>query len=205
MVQRWALLLLMIVGLSAQAEIYLHTDANGNRSYSDRPASAGAQALSLPKPNLMSAEPASPPAEPPPRKALELRYQWLEMLAPAPDETIRDNTGTLRVQATSEPALQPGHRFRLILDGLSTGVQTSPDFVLDNLDRGAHLLALAILDEQGRVLIETAPRPVHIKRVSLVQRRIAQPCQPDDFGMRLECPLADKPQQKRNIPSLPFL
>ncbi|MCY1310727.1 hypothetical protein D9M70_609520 [compost metagenome] len=82
----------------------------------------------------------------------------------------------------------------------------SPVFPLENLDRGTHQLAVEIVDQQGRTVERTPSQPVHIVRISLSQKRLARPCEKDDYGVRPECPLKDKPEEEDDdIAILPFI
>lgn len=120
---------------------------------------------------------------------------------PEPDATIRSSAGELIVSITSEPGLQPGHRYRLLLDGQPTAEPgPSPVFALGNIDRGSHNLSVEILDEHGRTVERTANQPFHMLRISLAQKRQVKPCTLTDYGQRPECPLKDKPEEEK-IPS----
>ena len=91
---------------------------------------------------------------------------------------------------------------RLLLDGKATGEPgLSPVFPLSNIDRGSHHLSVEILDEQGRIVERTANQPFHMLRISLAQKRQVKPCVSEDYGVRPECPLKDKPVEEKN----PFL
>ncbi|MNG14916.1 hypothetical protein D3C84_987090 [compost metagenome] len=128
----------------------------------------------------------------------------LRLLIPEPDATIRSTAGELIVSVTSEPGLQKGHRYRLLLDGQPTGAPgASPVFALSNIDRGTHHLAVEILDEQDRIVERTANQPFHMQRMSLAQKRRIKPCATADYGQRPECPLAEKPEEEKSS-ILPF-
>lgn len=130
------------------------------------------------------------------------RYDMLRVLVPEPDATIRSSAGELIVSITSEPGLQRGHRYRLLLDGQPTAEPgPSPVFALSNIDRGSHNLSVEILDELGRTVERTANQPFHMLRISLAQKRQVKPCTLADYGQRPECPLKDKPEEEKN----PFL
>lgn len=204
---RALLLCLLLLGQSALAEVYTYLDAEGNRVFTDKPGNANAERVPLAPSNSMSLAPpataAAPPVAPAPPA---LTYQLLRILLPQPDATVRDSAGQLIVTATSEPALHPGHGYRLLVDGQSIGEPgRSPVFALENVDRGSHQLAVEIVDDQGRIIERTASQPLHMQRISLAQKRQANPCHIADYGMRPECPLADKPAPKRDIPFVPFL
>ncbi len=62
-----------------------------------------------------------------------------------------------------------------------------------------------MVDAQERVLQQSESRSFHLIRTSLAQRRMVNPCKKADYGVRPECPLKDKPVEKRDIPFVPFL
>ncbi len=202
------LLCLVLLATSASAQVYTYIDAEGNRVFTDRP-SAGqrnVESVQLAPANSMAQpqNPAPAPVEAPIITAPI--YQMLRILIPQPDATIRDNAGNLIVTATSEPGLQPGHLYRLLLDGQPFGeAGRSPVFALENIDRGTHQLAVEILDAQGRTLERTPGQPFHMVRISLAQKRMVKPCTKTDYGVRPECPLKDKPVEEKDIPFVPFL
>ncbi|NWD76080.1 DUF4124 domain-containing protein [Pseudomonas gingeri] len=201
-------LLLTLCAGSALAEIYTYIDSQGNRVFTDQ-RHAGAKTVPLPPVNRLSLTPAAPlpaPAAPEKPKVQPIfHYQMLRILVPDPDATIRSTEGNLIVSVTSEPGLMPGHTYRLLLDGKPTAAPgPSPVFALNNIDRGSHQLAVEILDDLGRIAERTANQPFHMVRISLAQKRQANPCQTADYGQRPECPLADKPEEESSS-ILPFL
>ncbi|MET1081143.1 MAG: DUF4124 domain-containing protein [Pseudomonas sp.] len=208
---RFILLSLLLASLSATAEVYTYIDAEGNRVYTDNPRSNKAERIEMAPTNATEMKPGADIRPPPAFNAPTVApaYQLLRILVPEPDATIRDGAaGDLIVTATSEPTLLDGHQYRLTLDGKPAGEPgRSPVFPLKNLDRGTHQLAVEIIDGQGRILERTPSQPFHMKRISLEEKRTVQPCQKDDYGHRLECPLKDKPPEepgllRRLIPSL---
>lgn len=195
--------LLLLVGHSAVADVYTYIDAEGNRVYTDQPHRNAKKVDIAPSNNM-----AVPPKKPSPKSASRTPpplfvYQLLRILAPEPDATIRDVQGNLIVTVTNDPALQPGHSYRLLLDGAPYGVAgRSPVFSLNNIDRGTHQLSIEIVDQYGRVAERTPNQPFHMLRISLAQKRMTQPCATEDYGVRPECPLKDKPEEESSI--LPF-
>ncbi|MCY1432815.1 hypothetical protein D9M71_488230 [compost metagenome] len=205
---RLLLLALLLLGQPVLAEVYTYIDDEGNRVFTDRPKPGDAKRLELAPSNAMD-RPVT--IQPPPLYQApiprEQGYQVLRILVPEPDATIRDGEGNLIVSAVSEPGLRGNHSYRLLLDGKPVGAPgRSPVFPLENLDRGTHQLAVEIIDEQGRMVERTPSQPVHIVRVSLSQKRLARPCTKDDYGVRPECPLKDKPEEEDDdIAILPFI
>jgi hypothetical protein len=203
-VRLW-LLVACLCAFPAAAEVFTYVDAQGNRVYTDQPGSGGAKRVPLATSNRMSAKPggAAPAISDKKTETKPLfHYDMLRILVPEPDATVRNNAGELIVSVTSEPGLQHGHRYRLLLDGQPTAEPgPSPVFALNNIDRGSHNLSVEILDEQGRTVERTANQPFHMLRISLAQKRQVKPCVLADYGQRPECPLKDKPEEEKN----PFL
>lgn len=201
-------MLLGLCCLHASAGVYTYIDADGNRVFTDQPPSGEAERIELAPGNQMPSSPAaqtSPASEPP--LAAEPGYDLLRILVPEPDAVIRDTTGNLIVTASSDPTLHPGHRYRLILDGQPWGdAGRSPVFPLQNIDRGTHQISVEILDARGRIVERTPAQPFHMKRISLAEKRTANPCKKKDWGVRPECPIEDKPKDPpKDIPLVPFI
>ncbi|MFP6850526.1 MAG: DUF4124 domain-containing protein [Pseudomonas sp.] len=198
---------LMLLALPTLAQVYTYIDAEGNRVFTDKPRAGNAERVELAPSNSMPAV-QTPTAPVVTTKAPEptQRYNLLRILVPQPDATIRDNTGNLIVSINSDPGLFPQHSYRLLLDGVPVGeAGRSPVFPLENIDRGTHQLAAEIIDQQGRIIERTPSQPFHMMRISLAQKRTANPCKKADYGVRPECPLKDKPAEKKDIPFVPFI
>ncbi|CAI8730403.1 Penicillin-binding protein [Pseudomonas sp. IT-196MI5] len=183
----------------------MYVDAQGNRVFTDHPKPGDARRVPLTTINRIAASPAGATpliAQNSPETQVLFHYEVLRILAPEPDATVRSNTGEVTVSATNEPALHPGHRYRLLLDGQPTAEPgLGPVFALSNIDRGSHTLSVEILDEQGRIVERTASQPFHMQRTSLAQKRRIKPCTLENYGQRPECPLNNKPVEEKN----PFL
>nr|WP_298173518.1 DUF4124 domain-containing protein [uncultured Pseudomonas sp.] len=201
------LLCLLMLSLPTAAQVYTYIDAEGNRVFTDKPQQGNAEAVQLAPSNSMPApDSINQPAAAEPATTPALTYQMLRILIPQPDATIRSNAGSLIVTATSEPALHPGHSYRLLLDGEAVGeAGRSPVFSLENVDRGSHKLVVEIIDAKGLIVERTPSQPFHLHRISLAQKRLVNPCKKDDYGVRPECPLEDKPKEKSDIPFVPFI
>ncbi|MBB4863035.1 hypothetical protein HNP46_001880 [Pseudomonas nitritireducens] len=167
----------MLFCLTANAEVYTYIDKDGNRVFTDQPPRGNAQKLDMTPRNdpqkaphgVRMPPPLYAPATPP-LPAGPPAYQLLRILVPEPDATIRANDGALIVSATSDPALLPGHLYRLLLDGKPVGEPgRSPVFPLDNIDRGTHQLSVEIVDTLGRTIEQTPNQPFHMFRVSVAE------------------------------------
>jgi hypothetical protein len=209
-IARRALLCLALMSSAvASAEVYTYVDGAGNRVFTDQPHKNAKRVDIAPSNSTSGTAPKRPvqsrtgKAQAQPQAQVMFRYDLLRILVPEPDASIRSTPGDLIVTVTSEPALQEGHGYRLLLDGKAVGTAgRSPVFPLHNVDRGTHQLAVEIIDQSGRVLEKTPAQPFHMFRISLAQKRLANPCQTPEYGVRPECPLKDKPKEEASI--LPF-
>jgi hypothetical protein len=196
-----ALCLLLGVSQSVLAQVYTYIDADGNRVFTDQP-HRNAKKVEIAPTNRVD-QPTKAPSrasKAKPAASPIFHYQLLRILAPEPDSTIRDIEGNLNVTVSNDPELQPDHLYRLLLDSKPYGEPTrSPVFPLKNIDRGTHQLSVEIIDQYGRVLERTPNQPFHLVRISLAQKRLAQPCKTDDYGVRPECPIKDKPEEKSSF------
>lgn len=201
--------LLLLTALPSVAQVYTYVDAEGNRVFTDSPRDGNARQVQMAPSNRIGPPqaPSQAPVAPSAPTGPILSYELLRITIPQPDATINDNAGNLIVTANAEPGLHPGHSYRLLLDGQPYAAPgRSPVFALENIDRGTHQIAVEIITEGGIIVERTPSQPFHMKRVTLAQKRKVQPCQKDDYGVRPECPLKDKPKEEdKGISILPFL
>lgn len=170
-------LILVFAGLSpvALGEIYKTVDANGNVVFTDiapvdRSGQSTAQPITVDPVNSYE-PPAAPVAQqgdaPPPSNDVGY-YEQVEVISPAEDETIRDNSGNVQIQVAISPRLRGDHRLMLILDGADIGLEAvNGVFELSNVDRGTHTAAGRVLDRQGNVVVESSPVTFNLMRVAL--------------------------------------
>ena len=199
---------LLFISHSVLAQVYTYLDADGNRVFTDKPRSSTAEKVILQPSNQVQLNAPAPAqyAPPVPVAKREVHYQVLRITLPEPNATIRHGAGEMLVTLSSEPALLAGHHYRLILDGKPlTEPSSSPVFALEHIDRGTHQLSAEIIDSAGLIVERTPAQPFHMHRMSLTQKRQINPCQASDYGVRLECPLKDKPKERSARDFIPFL
>lgn len=202
---RWLCLALLLPWLNASAEIHSYVNANGERVFTDRPPAAASTTTVQPQSvNRMQAGQRliklKPPADslPAAETPATPRYTRLQLLQPAADATLRNTGRSIELQVSSTPALLPGHSYQLWLDGAPFGSASSrPAWTVNEVDRGTHSLQVHLLDAQGRSLLQTDSVQVHVHQTSLAARRRINSCQNDDYGVRPECPLTDKPPEPK--------
>lgn len=203
---RTLLLCLLLITQAASAQVYTYIDAEGNRVFTDKPRSSSAERVMLAPSNSMERSQPKPTARLAPAPAVSkptVHYQVLRILVPEPDASIHNGSGNMIVTLNSEPGLLPGHSYRLLLNGEPQGeISRSPVFSLQHIDRGTHQLVAEIIDSAGLIVERTPAQPFHMHRMTLAQERKINPCKKDEYGVRPECPLKDKPKEEASI--LPF-
>ncbi len=198
-------LCLLLITQAASAQVYTYIDAEGNRVFTDKPRSSNAERVMLAPSNSVQLNQPKPTVHmaPPAVTKPTVHYQLLRILVPEPDASIHNGSGDMIVTLSSEPGLLPGHSYRLLLDGEPQGeISRSPVFSLRHVDRGTHQLVAEIIDSAGLIVERTPAQPFHMHRMTLAQKRKINPCKKDDYGVRPECPLKDKP--KEDVSILPF-
>ena len=165
--------IIVFTAATAQAgQVYRWVDENGVVHFSDMP-HPGAEQVIIPESSTFTPPPVrrSTASSQPADTAAEPVYERLEIVTPAQEETLWNIEGQLNVSLDLEPALQPGHRLRLLLDG---NPQTDLDsrntsFVVPEVWRGTHTLQAQILDRNGGQMFNS---PI---RTFFVQQTIAPP------------------------------
>ncbi|HDP88782.1 MAG TPA: DUF4124 domain-containing protein, partial [Thioalkalivibrio sp.] len=156
-------LLLLTFTATLHAEVYRWVDEEGNVQFSDKPPPGDQprEVIDLPSaPVTQTYKPSpTPPASDEERQPTEapVAYRWFTIASPADDEPVRENAGNVTVSVDITPALQPGHRLRLYLDGIlldNGGTRTTVN--LTNVSRGTHQIRAEIVDTDGKVLRRTS-------------------------------------------------
>lgn len=170
---------LLLLGHTAQAQMYKWVDEEGNVSYSDQPQHKDARQLDPYGDNTIPAM-RVPPEAPPERSAPdepETRYSLLQITSPENDQAIRSNPGNISVNLTMQPALNvsQGHSISLLLDHqLVSENITTDQATLQNLDRGTHQLSAVIKNKQGRTLKQSDTITFHLHRHSILHPNAGQ-------------------------------
>ena len=151
------------------AAVYKSVDAEGNVVYTDEPGDNGTP-VDLPPLSTIPAPTFSPvlqtgnEAESAPKA-----YQSIGIVSPAQDETIRENSGAVSVEASIDPPLDTsaGHRFQFYLDGEPRSNPSATGQVqFQEVDRGQHELEVAVVDGNGNELIRSDVVRFHLHRIS---------------------------------------
>ena len=182
--RKWLILLSALSATTASgAPAWTWVDANGTVHFSDRPVE-GARQIDLaaaqnigtqpPPPAVRSSNTAAPAGE---RAA---PYQMVEIVSPSEQETLWNIGGTLNVQTRFQPALRPGHRYDVALDGQRRNLNTTSSSVaLPDVFRGTHTLQVVVLDAAGAELMRSPVRNIVVQQTSVQNPNsaIARPAQ----------------------------
>jgi hypothetical protein len=168
------LLSLLLISLTATAQIYKTTDEQGNVVFTDQPP----EGVEREEVELQRTNTAPPPPERPAPPAEEQEEDNEEAEAaveygvvitvPADETTIPMGPGNFSVSAVVRPSLGADDRLQLLVDAVPWGEpQTVPSWALTNVFRGAHDITVAVVDSDGKHLAVSEPVRVYVLRPSV--------------------------------------
>lgn len=86
------------------------------------------------------------------------KYQTLAITSPEDGTAIRDNAGNLMLHFSVIPAIKPGHKINLMMDGEVHSTLGGSGFVsLQNVDRGTHQFHLHVIRTKDGKVLQTGP------------------------------------------------
>ncbi len=152
------LLIAVVYATPASAEVYRSVDAQGNVTFTNQPAQ-GAEPVKLRPLSVYDAPDLKSTKDENLDDASDASlYKSVAIISPQADDTLRDNPGNVTVMAASEPALESraGHKFQFFLDGKPFGKpQDAATKILTDVDRGEHQVQVAVVDVNGKQLIQS--------------------------------------------------
>ena len=166
--RKWLILLFALPATASSAPAWTWVDANGQVHFSDRPVPgarqielAAAQGFGMPVAAPSGTRPDAAGQAPGP-------YQSIEVVSPTEQETLYNIGATLNVIVQFRPALLPGHRFDLALDGQRRNLNTTnPSLTLANVFRGSHSLQVVVIDAAGTEVMRSPPRTFFVQQTSI--------------------------------------
>lgn len=164
--------LFSVIGL-ARADVYRWTDAQGVIHYTDQPPAKDAKPVELPKLQTYRAAPPGPAAAPAPIVEADepaAASAALRIVAPQPEETIRDVEG--RIPVSLSAALQPGEGLIYLLDGQPQSAEPTQALgtVFSGVERGQHEISAILLGADGRERGRAKPVTVFVMP-SVIRKR----------------------------------
>lgn len=160
-------LALVALGPTAFGAIYKHVDEKGRITYSDQPPHTDAKTVELAPTNTVKT--VKPAPAPTPAKAsatpAAVSYRSVSLNGPEDGTQLRNPDGPVTVGVSSDPPLQPGHRYVILHNGQPANGEAST-LVIPAIERGTHTFTGQVVDASGKVLIQSETRKLHVHRVS---------------------------------------
>lgn len=95
-------------------------------------------------------------------------YSSFQLAEPEANQTVRSDTGEVKIAIFLEPALEEGHEIQLVVDGRPLeGKFTSTQLLLSDLGRGSHTLQAKIVDGEGETVASTQVLNFHVRKAPL--------------------------------------
>jgi hypothetical protein len=165
--RKWLILLFALPATASSAPAWTWVDADGLVHYSDQPV-PGARRIELANAQgfgLAVPQPRGPREDAPGRAT---PYESIEIVSPSDQETLWNIGTTLNVVVQFRPALQPGHRFDVVLDGQRRNLNTSsPRTTVANVFRGAHTMEIVVIDAAGAEIMRSGARSFFVQQTSV--------------------------------------
>lgn len=159
-------LLLLLTLIPAAAEVYRWTDDKGVIHYGDKAPADNVKPVQLPP--LQTYSPSTPPRPAATSSgtapaAVDSAPPKIRIASPTQDETVRDAEQRLSVAVDVE--LQPAQGLLYFLDGSQQNKlpTVSMAYLMENVERGEHIITAAVVSADGKLLSRSEPVTVHIK------------------------------------------
>ncbi len=160
------------------AQAYRWVDENGVVHFSDRPVE-GAERIVLPsdgtRPRPQPAAPSFAATTAAPQETAQppevFKYESIEIVAPAPEETLWNIEGVLNVSMRVVPALRQGDQIRVYFDGQERTLTNSSSLTLDEVYRGVHNIQAEIIDSTGKLMARSLPNRFYVQQNSIAGPR----------------------------------
>jgi|SRR5690606_9616040 len=169
-----ALTIAAAAGPASAVTVWRWVDQDGVVHYSDRPVEgadrielSGAQTFPGNPAATIAARPGVSTEEEAPEQDV-VAYRRFEIVSPAQQETLWNIGGTLTVTVQLEPALQPGHRLDVYLDGERRNLgATSTELSVPEVHRGVHTLQGVIVDQSGSEILRSLAVTFMVQQTSV--------------------------------------
>lgn len=182
--KRAVLLMAVLLFLPVQAqEVYRWVDENGVVHYSDQEREGAERITIRPAQSYESMHEGNPQGFDPAAEAEAgeegLSYMTIRIVSPPDGEAIWATGGVYTVEVETVPALQPGDRISLSLNGteLPGMPVASTSIGVTGLIRGEHTLEASVIAPSGQMLIFSPEITFHVLQASInqPQRRRSAP------------------------------
>lgn len=157
------------------AQAYKWVDEEGIVHYSDVP-TEGAEQIQLSADGRRPTRPAySPPVQSQTVASADevapptvFNYESIEIVAPAPEETLWNIEGVLNVALRVTPALRAEDQIRVYFDGEERMVNGT-NFQIEEVFRGVHNIQAEVIDSTGRLMGRSLTNRFYVQQNSIAQ------------------------------------
>jgi Domain of unknown function (DUF4124) len=167
----FTLMCIAALAAASAATIYRWVDESGVTHYSDQP-HPGAQKI-----QVQAVQTYKAPAQHAPAPAAAFRnsapagpvYSACVVSRPTSEEVFM-NTQTVPASVHVDPAVRPGDRLAVLLDGapVTANIPLDSEFNLTPVYRGAHSLSVRVEDATGAVLCQSPSVTFNVRQASLL-------------------------------------
>lgn len=154
--------------------VYKFVDKNGNLVFSDTPVS-GAEAIDVQPASTVTMTPVKLPDAPAPTPVAPKGYQSVAITTPSQDAVFSNDPEPVLITGSSKPDLQPGHKYRFVINGQATRTLPSASFSLTGPDRGAYTVVLEIVDSNLHAVAQSQPVTFHVRHHSKLFKKPTAP------------------------------
>lgn len=152
--------------------VYRTVDENGNVVFTDDPRGRAAEPVELGDTTIIRSDTPAPSPAPRagdserPEASEALPAPQLTLTAPAPEATIRSNSGDVLIVARLDGELRAGDALEVLVDGAALARNYSGRFALSGIDRGQHRVEVRLVDAAGATVRRTAQHVFYVHQAS---------------------------------------
>src|SRR5262245_22233415 len=172
-------ILLILAGLAvslaaASQEIYRWVDKDGVVHYSDQPGASNAELINVIEPSTYEApENSSGGADSGSPEPAASSYTSLSIVSPTPDQVYFGADAVVDASVELGGTLQPDHTIVFFLNGNRQPAEGS-SAQFSNLARGSYFLRAAVLDQNGKPVIQSQQISFHVRQPSMLSPQSPQ-------------------------------
>lgn len=166
-----AFIALFVAG-AVMAQAYRWVDEDGVVHYSDVPME-GAEQVQLPTDGSRRRPAYSPPpvqqsvvSDAAEEAPAVFKYDSIEVVAPAPEETLWNIEGVLNVALRITPALRSGDQIRVYFDG-EPRLVSGTNFQIEEVYRGVHNIQVEVVDSTGKLMARSLTNRFYVQQNSV--------------------------------------
>lgn len=158
-------LLVVTMCESKEVTIYKSVNKDGTITYSDQ-AHQNSEKINITPQNSITIK--QPSKRKPAISQENKQPPTLKITSLIDHQTIRDNQGNITVNAQISQRIPTSYRYQLIIDEKIHATQAlTPNFSVKNIDRGAHKIKMALVDDKGKVIALSGSYNIYMHRASI--------------------------------------